>query len=94
MLRREQAQGTVRGDIEPELAAISAVSLCVFPFVSMPVAQRVLGLSLQGDRVRTSRASHDSPVSRWRRAPSGDKRMRKICCWLLTASDSRRLRLT
>jgi TetR/AcrR family transcriptional regulator len=48
VLKREQAQGTVRGDVEPELAAISAVSLCVFPFVAMPVAQRVLGLSVRG----------------------------------------------
>ena len=49
VLRREQAQGTVRRDIDPTLAAISAISLCVFPFVSLPVTSRVLGLSLQGE---------------------------------------------
>ena len=49
VLRREQAQGTVRTDLEPELAAVSAISLCVFPFVSLPVTSRVLGLSLQGE---------------------------------------------
>ncbi len=47
VLRREQARGTVRADVEPELAAISALSLCIFPFVSLPVASRVLGLSLR-----------------------------------------------
>jgi len=47
-LRREQARGTVRDDIAPELAAVSAISLCVFPFVSLPVTRKVLGLSVQG----------------------------------------------
>jgi TetR/AcrR family transcriptional regulator len=49
VLRREQSQGTMRPDVEPELAAVSAISLCVFPFVSLPITGRVLGLSLQGE---------------------------------------------
>ena len=49
LLRREQAAGRVRADVDPKLAAISAISLCVFPFVSLPVTSRVLGLSVEGE---------------------------------------------
>jgi len=48
-LRREQAQGAVRADVDPRLAAISAVSLSVFPFLSLPVTSKVLGLSIEAE---------------------------------------------
>lgn len=48
VLRREQARGAVRADVDARLAAVSAVSLCVFPFLSLPVTSRVLGLSVEG----------------------------------------------
>jgi AcrR family transcriptional regulator len=48
-LRREQAQGAVRADVDPRLAAVSAVSLSVFPFLALPVTSRVFGLSTGGD---------------------------------------------
>jgi AcrR family transcriptional regulator len=48
-LRRGQAAGTVRSDVDPRLAALSAISLTVFPFLALPVARRVLGLSVEGE---------------------------------------------
>jgi len=50
-VRREQSAGTIRADVEPRLAALSAISLTVFPFLAMPVAGRVLGLSVEDDAV-------------------------------------------
>jgi AcrR family transcriptional regulator len=49
VLRREQVAGRLRADVDPRLAAVSAISLCVFPFVSLPVTSRVLGLSVAGE---------------------------------------------
>jgi TetR/AcrR family transcriptional regulator len=49
VLEREQAAGRLRADVDPKLAAVSVISLCVFPFVSLPVTSRVLGLSVEGD---------------------------------------------
>ncbi len=51
IIRRGQADGTVRADVEPRLAALSAISLSVFPFLASPVASRVLGVSVEGDAV-------------------------------------------
>jgi len=69
VLRREQVQGTVRRDIVPELAAVSAISLCVFPFVSLPITSRVLGLSLQGQGLEKV-ISHTTRLFRAGVAPS------------------------
>jgi AcrR family transcriptional regulator len=49
ILTREQARGLVRDDVDPRLAALSAISLTVFPFLALPVTSRVLGLSVEGD---------------------------------------------
>jgi TetR/AcrR family transcriptional regulator len=49
VIRREQAAGTVRADVDPRLAALSAISLTVFPFLALPVAGRVLGVSVDGE---------------------------------------------
>jgi len=49
ILGRERERGTLRADLDPRLAAISALSLCIFPFVSLPVTSRVLGLSVEGE---------------------------------------------
>src|SRR5687768_16542453 len=48
VLQREQSAGRLRGDADPRLATVSAISLCVFPFVSLPITKRVLGLSIEG----------------------------------------------
>jgi len=47
VVQREQAAGAIRPDVEPRLAALSAISLTVFPFLALPVAGRVLGLSVE-----------------------------------------------
>jgi AcrR family transcriptional regulator len=51
-LRSEQAKGLVRADVDPRLAAVSAVSLSVFPFLALPVTSRVFGLSTKGDALQ------------------------------------------
>ena len=51
IIRRGQERGTVRRDLEPNLAALSAISMTVFPFVALPVTSRVLGLTVEGDAV-------------------------------------------
>ncbi len=50
-IRRERDSGRLRGDLDPRLAAISAIGLCVFPFVSLPLTGRVLGISLDGENL-------------------------------------------
>jgi AcrR family transcriptional regulator len=45
IMRREQARGALRSDLDPRLAALSAISMTVFPFLALPVTSRVLGLS-------------------------------------------------
>lgn len=49
ILRRAQARGEIRADVDPRLAALSAISLTVFPFLALPVTGRVLGLTLDGE---------------------------------------------
>jgi TetR/AcrR family transcriptional regulator len=61
VIRREQAAGTVRADVEPRLAALSAISLAVFPFLALPVTSRVLGLSVEGEAVERL-AAHTTRV--------------------------------
>lgn len=60
-VRREQLAGTVRPDVEPRLAALSAISLTVFPFLALPVAGRVLGLTV-GDEATRRLAAHTTRV--------------------------------
>ncbi len=49
VLEREQSAGRLRNDFDPRLATVSLISLCVFPFVSLPITSRVLGLSIEGE---------------------------------------------
>lgn len=49
IIEREQAQGTIRPDLDPRLVALSAMSLTVFPFLALPVTSRVLGLDVGGE---------------------------------------------
>jgi len=48
VLRREREQGKLRVDLEPRFAAVSLLSLCVFPFVSLPITGPVLGFRPEG----------------------------------------------
>jgi TetR/AcrR family transcriptional regulator len=49
LLKREQEAGRLRADLDPTLAALSLVSLAVFPFVAMPVASEVFGMRVRED---------------------------------------------
>jgi TetR/AcrR family transcriptional regulator len=49
VLRRERERGRLRRDIDPQFAAVSLLSLCVFPFVSLPVTGPVLGFRPEGE---------------------------------------------
>jgi AcrR family transcriptional regulator len=51
IIRREQAAGTIRDDVDPQLAALSVISLAVFPYLALPVTSRVFGLSAEGEAV-------------------------------------------
>lgn len=68
VLERARRGGAVRADLDPKLAAISALSLCIFPFVSLPVTSRVLGFSAAGaglDRLaeHTTRLFHEGALA-------------------------------
>jgi TetR/AcrR family transcriptional regulator len=49
VLRREREQGRLRHDVDPQFAAVSMLSLCVFPFASLPVTGPVLGFKPEGE---------------------------------------------
>ncbi len=49
LLKREQEAGRLRADLDTTLAALSLVSLAVFPFVAMPVASEVFGMRVRED---------------------------------------------
>ena len=49
LIKREQDAGRLRADLDPTLAALSLVSLAVFPFVAMPVASEVFGMRVRED---------------------------------------------
>lgn len=49
VLRREREQGRLRRDLDPQFAAVSLLSLCVFPFASLPVTGPVLGFRPEGE---------------------------------------------
>jgi hypothetical protein len=44
-----QAAGRLRSDLDPKLAALSLVSMALFPFLALPIARDVFGLRLDGD---------------------------------------------
>src|SRR5688572_8994578 len=49
LLERGRASGRFRADLDPKLAALSLLSLCMFPFLSKPVSATVLGLKYEGE---------------------------------------------
>jgi AcrR family transcriptional regulator len=60
-IRREQAAGRLRADLDPRLVALSAIGLIVFPYVAMPVASRVFGLTADDPGVERL-AAHTATV--------------------------------
>jgi AcrR family transcriptional regulator len=51
LLERGRASGRFRADLDPKLAALSLLSLCMFPFLSKPVTSQVLGLKYEGEEL-------------------------------------------
>jgi TetR/AcrR family transcriptional regulator len=51
LLQRARASGSVRADLDVRLAALSLLSLCMFPFLARHVAGPVLGLKFDEDEV-------------------------------------------
>jgi len=49
LIQREQQAGRLRADLEPTLAALSLVSLAVFPFVAMPTSGDAPGMRVRDD---------------------------------------------
>jgi AcrR family transcriptional regulator len=46
LLKREIAAGRVRTDLDPTLGALSLMSLALFPFIALPVAQQLFGIRM------------------------------------------------
>jgi AcrR family transcriptional regulator len=44
LVSREIAQGSMRADLDPALTAVSLMCLVLFPFISLPISTRVLGI--------------------------------------------------
>jgi len=52
VLERARNDGVLRADVDVRLAALSFLSLCIFPFISRNVTGPVLGLQLEGDALQ------------------------------------------
>lgn len=50
-LERERKAGRLREDVDPVLAMVSVMSLCVFPFLMRPMLERVMQGPIDGDFV-------------------------------------------
>ena len=46
LLEREIANGRVRKDLDPTLGALSFMSLALFPFFALPVAEKIFGIRM------------------------------------------------
>jgi AcrR family transcriptional regulator len=51
LIRRSQEAGRLRDDLDPDLAALSLLSMAVFPFIGRPVAGQVLDYSLAPEAI-------------------------------------------
>jgi AcrR family transcriptional regulator len=51
LLQQARAGGSVRADLDVRLAALSLMSLCMFPFLARHVAGPVLGLKFDEDEI-------------------------------------------
>lgn len=48
-LSEERAQGTIREDLDPQLALLSLISLAVFPFLARPIVEQTLDLEVSAE---------------------------------------------
>lgn len=46
LLEREMKNGRVRKDLDPTLGALSFMSMALFPFIALPVAEKVFGIRM------------------------------------------------
>lgn len=51
LLERGRVAGAFRPDLNPKLAALSLLSLCMFPFLTKPVSATALGLKYEGEEL-------------------------------------------
>jgi AcrR family transcriptional regulator len=51
LLERGRVAGAFRQDLNPKLAALSLLSLCMFPFLTKPVSATALGLKYDGEEL-------------------------------------------
>jgi TetR/AcrR family transcriptional regulator len=51
LLERGRAAGNFRPDLDCRFAALSLLSLCMFPFLTRPVSATVLGLKYEGEEL-------------------------------------------
>jgi TetR/AcrR family transcriptional regulator len=51
LLERGRVAGAFRPDLNPKLAALSLLSLCMFPFLTKPVSAPALGLKYEGEEL-------------------------------------------
>ena len=42
MLQKEQREGRMKNDLDPSVAALSVLSLCIFPFIARELAEKAL----------------------------------------------------
>jgi TetR/AcrR family transcriptional regulator len=64
LLARERASGRVRRDLDPVLGALSFMSLALFPFLALPVAEKIFGMRMTAAFTRrlvehTARVFHE-----------------------------------
>jgi AcrR family transcriptional regulator len=52
MLRKEQREGRLRNDLDPSIAALSVLSLCVFPFIARELAEKALDVHFDPSGLR------------------------------------------
>ena len=52
LLAREMTNGRVRKDLDPTLGALSFMSLALFPFIALPVVEKVFGVRMTGTFTR------------------------------------------
>lgn len=76
LLERETARGRIRRDLDPTLGALSFLSMALFPFIALPVAEKLFGIRLT--RAFTHRLVEHTTKMFYRGAGTGAPRNRKM----------------
>jgi len=64
LLEREARDGRMRRDVPPQVAALTIMSLAIFPFVVRPVAERVLNVRLEGEALEVMKSQISEVVNK------------------------------